>query len=424
MAIKKWTLLAYLAGENNLAEEGEKDINEMAKVGSNDDLNIIVQFDRAGDLGTRRFYIKESGGYGTDVIQEMGQTNCGDPRVLIDYLTWGVKNYPAEHYMVVLWNHGSGWKEDDIYDKARKLSPEDDNISPFEKRRISRAHGRRGIRKSLFETSINEIVKLPEGLRGIAYDDGSKDFLDNKELKNALGTALKNSKLKKFDIVGCDACLMNMLEVGYQIKDSAKIIVGSQETEPGEGWPYDKILATLAEEPDIMPAELANMAVEEYIKSYDVGENSSQVTQSALNLEGINVIKDSVNKLAGNLIEELKNKEILKAVSLSAFEAQHFYDAEYLDLFDFARLIGEYSSSDTIKTNTQELIEALDISQDGFVAASKCLGREMENAHGASIYFPGRFLYSPFYDKLDISKQGQWDSFIKAYQKEYNRVRR
>ena len=77
--------------------------------------------------------------------------------------------------------------------------------------------------------------------RAILLDDDAKDFLDNVEMKNVLaGTAtLIGGKL---DLLGMDACLMSMAEVGYQIRGSASFTVGSEQTEPGDGWPYDRIL--------------------------------------------------------------------------------------------------------------------------------------------------------------------------------------
>ncbi len=60
MATKKWTILVYLAGDNNLDEDGARDLAEMAKVGSNNDINIVAQFDRAGTDGTQRLYITKA----------------------------------------------------------------------------------------------------------------------------------------------------------------------------------------------------------------------------------------------------------------------------------------------------------------------------------------------------------------------------
>jgi hypothetical protein len=413
--LKKWTILTYLAGDNNLDTEGVKDLAEMARVGSDDNINIVAQFDRAGTVGTQRFYITKEGGYEKDSIANLGETNCGDPEVLVDFLQWGVNTFPAEHYMVILWNHGSGWREDDIYNRALTLSPEATGISPFETRKISRAK----IRRSLFSTSVEEIAKLDGKSRGIAYDDESKDFLDNKELKNALNSALQQSNLDKFDVLGLDACLMNMLEVHYQLKDSVKIVVGSEEVEPGEGWPYDTFIEALANNPHMNAIEVGNTIVEEYIKSYDTGAQSPPVTQSALNLELICGVKDKLDKLTDKLIREIENE--FWPITRAFFKSQRYYDYQFLDLYHFAKILGEESSNNEVKTNTQELMKVLNTSLDSYVAASQYLTSEMENSHGVSIYFPQRFKYSHFYDNLDMSIDGKWDEFIKAYQKEYDK---
>ena len=60
-----WTIMVYLDGDNNLEDAAIDDVNEMEMIGSSDEVNIIVQFDRIdsydetnGDWkDTRRFRI-------------------------------------------------------------------------------------------------------------------------------------------------------------------------------------------------------------------------------------------------------------------------------------------------------------------------------------------------------------------------------
>jgi hypothetical protein len=67
--------------------------------------------------------------------------------------------------------------------------------------------------------------------RGLAYDDGSADCLDNGELSQVLAQA--HARLgRPLDILGLDACLMAMLEVAYQMREHARILVASQAIEP------------------------------------------------------------------------------------------------------------------------------------------------------------------------------------------------
>ncbi len=54
----KWTFMVYLAGDNNLSTAGDNDLEEMRQVGSTNDVNIVVEFDNAGSLGTNRYRIE------------------------------------------------------------------------------------------------------------------------------------------------------------------------------------------------------------------------------------------------------------------------------------------------------------------------------------------------------------------------------
>ncbi|HLB70441.1 MAG: clostripain-related cysteine peptidase [Candidatus Methanoperedens sp.] len=417
MATKKWTVLIYLAGDNDLDEDGARDIGEMAKVGSNDDVNVVAQFDRAGTVGTQRFYITKGGGYPDDSIADLGETNTGDPGVLIDFLKWGITTYPAEHYMVVLWNHGSGWNEDEVYDKAVKLSPEKDRLLPTAKRTFREA----GIKKALFSTTIEEILKQKAADRAILYDDESKDFLDNMEMKNVLTETAKLTPEKRFDILGFDACLMNTIEVAYQLKDTAKIILGSEETEPSAGWPYDKVIGAIAADPDKDPGELCKEIVDSYIKSYDTGENSEPVTLSAVNTGKIGDALSAIDKWAAVLKKNMSDRDTFYSVLSIIDEIQKFYYPTYKDLYDFARLLNERSKSKDIKDSSKAVMDILAPGNNNFIVASKYLTQSMANAHGITIYFPGRQSYLKYYDRLDFAKKSRWNEFLKAYQKAYDK---
>ena len=101
--------MVYMAEDNNLDGAALRDIEEMTRVGSTKDVNVLVQLDRLEDKKTRRFLITKGGGYDRDCVETFGETNTGDPQVLDDFLTWSVERYPAERYFLILWNHGSGW---------------------------------------------------------------------------------------------------------------------------------------------------------------------------------------------------------------------------------------------------------------------------------------------------------------------------
>lgn len=379
-------------------------------------MNVIAQFDRAGGAGTQRFYITEGGGYPNDNVANLGETNTGDPKVLLDFLKWGIKTYPAEHYMAVLWNHGSGWNEDNVYEKAIKFCPEKERLLPTEKR----VFRERGIKKALFSTTVEEILKQPPKDRGILYDDESKDFLDNMEMKNVLIEAAKLLPDKQFDIIGFDACLMNTIEVAYQIKDISKIIVGSEEIEPGAGWPYDRMLGAILENPNMSPLDFSKVIVDSYIESYDKGADTESVTFSSLNSKKITEVISAINGLSLALKKNLSNHDIFNKVLAITYDAQKFYYPTYKDLFDFAKLLNERINVKDINDSSKAVMDILEPGDNNFIISSKILTLSMANAHGISIYFPVRESYLKYYNKLDFAKKSKWDEFIKAYQKEYD----
>ena len=301
-----WTVMVYLAGDNDLDSAGVVDLGEMKQVGSGDQINIVRPVRSRRGEGSDQTVFPAQGHHarkGRGCV--LGETNMGDPNVLQDFLAWGAKNYPAEHYMVVIWNHGAGWDDENIY-RSVQARPQAQRGLQEEHRRRHGARARRcgadrprschvqaTVRRALFSTTIQQAVQK----RAIAFDDQAEDFLDNIELKRVL-TAATKSFGGKIDVLGMDACLMNMAEVAYQIRNTAQLLVGSQEVEPADGWPYTPVLRELAKTPDITPAQVGKVIVDRYLASYKPNEG---VTQSALDLSASTKLEGAIDKLAATL---------------------------------------------------------------------------------------------------------------------------
>jgi hypothetical protein len=180
----QWTVLAYLAGDNDLEGVLLDDLKEMERVGSRPGtVEILAQLDRApgGDAtggdwsGTRRYYVTRSATparLGSKLLADLGDANTGDPALLEDFLSFGTRRFPARATMLVLSNHGSG-----LYVPPEMLSRRD--------RRRARAARRQP--RGFFRTTRERLLDSRPP-RGIAYDDGSGDCLDNRELKPGAGS--------------------------------------------------------------------------------------------------------------------------------------------------------------------------------------------------------------------------------------------
>jgi hypothetical protein len=417
MTVKQWTVMVYLAGDNNLDSAGVSDLKEMKKVGSTDQINVIAQFDREGkDLSTNRYYIRKGGTLVKDVVGSLGETNMGDPRVLEDFIKWGIKKYPAEHYLLVVWNHGNGWNDENVYRVARNIMSfhikrRGEVVLPARgaaKNSVSirriRVIGGKKFRHALFQTSIMRAITT----RGIAYDDDAQDFLDNIEMKRLLASAKKILK-HKIDILGMDACLMSMAEVIYQLRDSVSLAVGSEEVEPGDGWPYDRILDKLTKKPKMMPGELATTIVNEYLASYPV---NAGVTQSASDLSMAGALESAVDQLADGLNNHLSDSLERAKIVECRLQAQAYDTPDYIDLFDFCDLLESKTGFNDIRAACSAVENA--IQRDGIVIKSGYKGGKVKHSNGLSIYFPQKRV-SSLYGTLDFTKKTSWRKFLERY---------
>lgn len=472
--MKPWTVLVYLAGDNgrflsSLEGEGYADLAEMKEVGSGDALDIVAQFDAMSDRACRRYHITRGGALRDDQVLDLGNTNSGDPAVLLDFITWGVRTHPAEHYLLVLWNHGSGWKDDDIYAPYRSLLRRGNlpqQPPHIAGRRVARALFRRTL-ETLVQEEANQVVlaqtarlrgsaagagaaqewtgSLPPGwlrpgdaetpvlrgqparatieavraskkphLRAICFDDSSKDFLDSRDLSAVLAAA-RSLIGRKIDLLGFDACLMSMIEVAYQVREGASYMAASEDSEPGDGWPYGRILRTLAEQPALSPAELGKIIVQHYVDSYDASLLSGlPVTQAALDLGQAKAAVAAVDGLARGLLAGWRGRALRSALAEARAQTQTFMDPDYVDLHDFVSLLAGKPSARAVHDACAAVLAALEPGAEGsLVLADGHAGLSERNAHGLSIYFP-MVGVSPCYAALEMSADCAWAEFLES----------
>ena len=373
----EWTVMVYLDADNNLESAGIDDINEMEMVGSTADVNILIQVDRIphsvlaannegsvddtsnGDwTNTRRYYITQDFDpytINSDLKSDLGELNMGNPSTLIDFATWAVSNYPAKKYLLVIWNHGGGF------------------------------------RSPAYTT------------KDIAWDDTSGgDRITMPELEYALseiGTQIG----KKIDIVGMDACLMAMAEVAYQIKDCADILVASEESEPGDGWPYDTILGQLVSYPTVTSNQLATNIVDSYIFSYTV---SDDVTLSSIYLSSMDTLATQLSDMALAIMSDTLTPTINY---INAANSSQYYggDWDFIDLDDFCNNILIYSSNVFVKNTALSIQQTL----SSAVLRWGYYGYGVDKSRGLSIYFPYT-AYDSYYNNTNFAQDTFWDEML------------
>jgi|GEM_PF-550080 len=342
----KWTFMVYLDGDNNLEEYAIDDFREMAQVGSSSDLNIIVQMDRIpgydtwyGDwTGTKRFRVTQGmEPVAASAVQDLGEANMGDPQTLVDFVNWATATYPADRYALVLWNHGSGWR-----------------------------------------TARSEPEKQP-AFKIICADETNGDYLFTQEVGQALGS-IEGSLGADLDLVGLDACLMGMIEVAHEIREHGQLMVASEESVPGLGWPYHTILGDLAAAPVMAARDLGTVIVERYYEFYEP-YNPFQLagnTQSAVDLTEMQALATEVNVFAQTLIDH--------------------WDDDQAAVLDAAQLVMNQI--------------------DQAVVAERHGEERWPGSHGLAIYFPDAWnIFDPDYTGATIlfAADTLWDEFLAAF---------
>ena len=406
----KWTFMVYMAGDNNLSSAGEKDLAEMRQVGSTPKVNILVQFDNAGDYGTQRYRVL-SGGQ-NDQVMSLGETDSGDPEVINAFIAWAAQHYPAERYALVLWSHGGAWEPAAVDKIARSVDAS--NYSPKEAAdRVASVLG-----KAIFRTSLERYFKLTLSERAICVDDGSGHSLDTLELEKVLAKA-KQVLGQELDLLGMDACLMSNLEVAFQVRPYVKFLVASEESEPNDGWPYESILRRLVEVPDLSSQQVAENIVQDYIRSYVDRGYQGDVTQTALDLNRVEELTGPLDTLADALTPELSGDNRLNVyfkIWQTAYRATRFWGDTLLDLAQFARELETQSVNPQVSLACQPVYTALGSGQGRFITAVGNHGKKVARCGGLTIYLPFGKPMSRFYPELAYAARHRWASLVEAYQ--------
>lgn len=391
-AVKEWTIMVFMNGKNDLYNFALNDLNEMEQAGVPADVNLVVEAGRlyippapppgpgnpwgfppnfpgfpgmspgrapAGDAswsGIRRYLIQKDSDPAqvTSPVLEEFKGDMGDWNHLVEFGLWAKAKFPARHYMLIVWNHGNGWKSAKAFPAAK----------------------------------------------GISYDDETGHHITGVQLGQAL------AKMGGADIYASDACLMQMAEVAYELKNSAPLIIGSEETEPADGWPYHYFLEGLRNTA-LTSENIAASAVLGFTRYYT--EKSKKVTISALYTRNLSTLKTLTDQWAA--LAMTTDRAALRAARLAT---KPFADIESHDFIHFLNLAAEKTPSPELKAKSLELSAFI---SSKVLIRNSTTGDAYKNAYGLGIYMPYS-IPDTAYNELAWAKSGKWFEFINWIQKQ------
>ncbi len=299
-AVGTWTVLSYMNGDNNLEVDMINDLEEMERIGHIEGVNIVVQLDRNTGFDTsngnwadtRRFLVTDhpAQGIGSTRLDTtpLGELNMDDPEVLRDFIMFGLNNYPADHYMLVLEGHASGPAKGIMKDDSSTLG-------------------------GLLEMEVHDMGAV------------IRDAVDS-----TIGRPL--------DVISFDVCWMGMVETGFEVMDHSDYLVGSFDEIPRAGWPYDLCLPLIIDS-TLPMAERLSAVVDTYMTHYEP-QGTDYASLAAIDLKAF---KNEFTGLFGELAEEMlysvvesggDHDSIMKRVDTPKLKSNNAND-RYIDLYQF-----------------------------------------------------------------------------------------
>jgi hypothetical protein len=420
---KPWTIMIYIAGDNDLSPFIINNIKQLAQIGSNKNCNIVIQVSEQDKKRPTQRYLIEKGKAVALNKDNSERLDSGSDKTLLDFCSFAIDNFPSEHIALILWDHGTGYL-DPFSSRLPKsqvffdLNP--DNLMMEIDRSLE-----------FFEIVHNYEIGYHDGsrteeecydtYRGICFDESHRSYLTNYKLKKAL-EGIKKKFGKPIDILGLDACLMQMAEFALLIKPYCNIMVGSEEVELGWGWNYAMALEIM-ETKNPTPVEFAKQIVQAYKDNYIT--ITPDFTLSAVNLKKCDELKEQLNDVAAKLMvcmEVGRNNNVKKIIQgcRSKKNCTCFEEPSYIDLGHFIRNIRANLAKISTEVEDKDLTTSLEktlnetLSLIDSMVFSKGNGKKLYNATGISIYFPERMIH-PSYENSPFARECTWIQFLTTY---------
>ncbi|WP_455463855.1 clostripain-related cysteine peptidase, partial [Candidatus Hodarchaeum mangrovi] len=392
--IFKWTIMVYMAADNNLEEAGVNDLQEMKEARIQSNICVIVEFDgwdscliqETDDLRynrSQRFRIPGAGGDLISLDDASEEKNMGDPQTLKDFIEFSMNQYPAEYYCLIIWNHGLGWKTGV------------EEWTDFTKT----------IRQQEFLPSIlGEIEKTCFGKRkNVCWDDRSfGDALTESELKSALSTLPE-----ALDVIIFDACFMGCIEVAYAIREYAQFMVASEDSIGLSGFHYTSFLEELSDRTansqidpiNYDPRRCAEIIVEEsYSNMLKQAELSMEITQlGVIDLSKIQGLSNELSKLA-EFIKGMSSDK-LEAMCAELSTMAEFGLAEQIDILKVVEVTNQVNN-DIIATLKADIMQQME---------QTCVYQHYNTSLLTSP--SGLTIYAPWSPELWVSDYSQLSAF-------------
>jgi len=348
-----WTLALYVNGDNNLEDEWDgTSLPLLLNIPANSEVNIVAMVDLMSTSGTD---LVEISGGSWEVVNSYPEKNFGDGATLQWFITEVATLYPSDNLGVTMWDHGYGWIE-------------------------------------------------------CSYDETSRDRVRMNEMKAAIEGANVH-----IDILSFDACNMGNIEVAYEAYTTGLVdyMVGSEESVPFDGYPYDFMWTSVANDETRTPAQICVDMVNGWGQYYD-NTTFNSVNLAAVDVSSIGASATVFETWSGLMHDNLASYAWIYSSALKscykAWATKYFVDIA--DLGDTLLADSGFSDVD-LRAATTAMVAAVD---DAVLAVHTCSA--LPDARGLTLWWGNKGdwrYYGPMYPDTQWAVDMGWYDFLADY---------
>jgi len=405
---KEWNIFVYIAGNNDLYSFIDANLRQMAAIGSNQSINIIVQVDKFGTQDVTRALVKKEGNQvywrASNALPAERNAhpeiyNSGSVVNFIDFIETGMQMFPAQKQAIIIWNHGSGLWDPNVW------------------------------RRFIWHSRAQ---------RGMAFNDNYGFFLSNQDLTTAFTHITQNClNGRPVDVLGLDICHGAQLETAQQLNGLINYMVASQESILASGWNYTKVLSRVSQG-NRSPIEFCSDMVEAYRDTYRMTPDYTlsvldmQTQLSGSNTTLFTALINNLDTLSGMLVGLLSGQQraaVKQLIASTRKKACEFYDSEYIDLHlfilglqtsiraalksnDFRNRYPEAAGQlQSCLTQSMAVLDLIYKVIPYYVAGVAFSGNPI-SARGVSIAYPTRVI-QPSYAKTRFFRETKWHPLLR-----------
>lgn len=314
--VESRTVMVYMVAENSLNKNVWADVQEMLVGMNNDTLSandrLVIYLD---DVKLPRIYVVDKTTKITQfselvpVMTYENDVNSSSAEQLGTFIDYVKSHYPAESYGLVMWSHASGWT-------PSNFSGDMYSETPTKRKSFGVDNGKNTTNNNGNQMNIDDMASVLQG--------------------NA------------FDFIFFDACVMQTIEVAYELRDAAKWLIASPAEIPASGANYETMTRAM-----FLKDDYVNQMLTVYKQEYS---NAYGIVVSAVNTEALDDYAAYMKSVVAAHRSEMLNLNISSMLNYIRYGSWTTTSPDFLDMQGIMLKVLDDEEYAQWKGNTDKLI--------------------------------------------------------------------